>query len=109
MEVGEEFGGGGVFYGLILGLLVFVDGKVIAVFHDLGFGDEEGFCGAGVILFITRGRIATASVRTGFAMTNYRLHQNLVIARERSDRGNPHPQTIRVPFSMSKPKEVSST
>ena len=41
----------------------------------------------------TRGtRIATASVRTGFAMTNYRLHLKLVIAKERSDCGNPFSQ-----------------
>ena len=73
VQVGKDLGGGGVLHGYILGFLILVDGQVIAVFYDLFLGDEEGFGGAGVFCFVVRLEIATASVRTGFAMTINRV------------------------------------
>ena len=65
MQVGEDFGGGGVLHGLILRLFILVDTEVIAVFHDLRFGDEEGFCSAGVVLFV----VGDCDVASLLAMT----------------------------------------
>ena len=59
MQIGQDLGGGGVLHGYILGLFILVDGQVIAVFHDLVLGDEEGFCSAGVSFLGIFGEIAT--------------------------------------------------
>ena len=63
MQIRQNLGGRGILHGHILGLLILVDGQVIAVFHDLRFRDEEGLGGAGVGFFVV-------ALSVGFADTS---------------------------------------
>ena len=42
MQIRHDLLGGGVLHGFVLRLFILVDGQVVAVFHDLGLGNEEG-------------------------------------------------------------------
>lgn len=48
-EFGQELGGGGIGDGDVGDFLVFVDGKVVGVGGDVGFGHEEALGGAGAV------------------------------------------------------------